>query len=171
MRIVTGETCHIALEETLGLTQPVCRVSHLKCVVPGTLNTVEVELVVPQRLAGAIREYSTVIRANLIRHVAAAGLEILAEVSLVEDVIAAGDKVDPASKNLLGGLRGQAKTARGIFAIGNAGVDAVLLSKQRNASLQHLATGGTYDVPDDQEVEGAIYRRAEAFAFFWDFRK
>lgn len=102
---------------------------------------------------------------------AAAGLEILAEISLVEDVIAAGDKVDSASKDLLGGLRGQAKTARGIFAVGNAGVDAVLLSKQRNASLQHLATGGTYDVPDDQEVEGAIYRRAEAFAFFWDLRK
>lgn len=102
---------------------------------------------------------------------AVAGLEILGEVSFVEDVIAAGDEVDPAGKDFLGGLRGQAETARGIFAIGDASVDAVLLSKQRNASLQRLATRRTDDVPDDQEVEGAFYRRAAAFAFFWDFRK
>jgi hypothetical protein len=29
----------------------------------------------------------------------------------------------------------------------------VLLSKQRNATFEHLAAGGTDDVPDDEEVE------------------
>jgi hypothetical protein len=42
----------------------------------------------------------------------------------------------------------------------------MLLSKQRDAALEHLATGGPDDIPDDQEVEGAIYRRADALAFF-----
>ena len=32
--------------------------------------------------------------------------------------------------------------------------------------LEHLPAGGTHHVPDDQEVEGGFYRRAEAFAFF-----
>ena len=32
----------------------------------------------------------------------------------------------------------------------------MLLSKQRDAALEDLASGGTDDVPDDQEVQGAI---------------
>jgi hypothetical protein len=35
-------------------------------------------------------------------------------------------------------------------------VDVMLFSKQRDAPLEDLATGGTDDVPDDQEVEGTI---------------
>ncbi len=97
---------------------------------------------------------------------AVAGLEILAEVALIEDVVAAGDEVDAACEDLFGGLGGQAKTTGRVFAVGDAGVDVMLLSKERNAALEYLATGGTDDIPDDQEVERAIYRRADALAFF-----
>jgi len=81
-------------------------------------------------------------------------------------MIAAGDEIDAAGKHFFSGLRGQAKTARSIFAVGDAGVDMMLFSKQRNAPLEHLTTGGSDDVPNDQEVERAFYRRADAFAFF-----
>ncbi len=95
-----------------------------------------------------------------------AAFEVLGKVALVEDMVAAGDEVDAGCKHLVGGLRGQAETARCIFAVGDAGVDVMLLAKQRNAALQRLATRGTDDVPDYQEVERAFYRRADAFAFF-----
>jgi hypothetical protein len=50
-------------------------------------------------------------------------------------------------------------------------MDFVLLSKEGDAALEHLAPGGTNDVPDDEQLEGTTYRRAAAFAFFWDLRK
>jgi hypothetical protein len=50
-------------------------------------------------------------------------------------------------------------------------MDFVLLSKEGDAALEHLAPGGTNDVPHDEQFEGTTYRRAEAFAFFWDLRK
>jgi len=43
----------------------------------------------------------------------------------------------------------------------------MLLSKQRNATLECLTSRGADHVPDDHQVQvWAIYRRAEAFAFF-----
>jgi hypothetical protein len=42
----------------------------------------------------------------------------------------------------------------------------VLFAGEGNAALEGLATGGTDDVPDQQEGEGGFYRRADAFAFF-----
>jgi hypothetical protein len=71
-------------------------------------------------------------------------------------VVAAGNEVDAACEHIFRGLGRQAKTARGVLAIGDAGVDLMLLAKQRNAALEHLATRRTDDVPDDQEVEGAF---------------
>lgn len=81
-------------------------------------------------------------------------------------MVAARDKVDAAFEDFLGGLGGQAETTRRVLAVRDAGMDVILLAKQRNAALEHLATRGTDDIPDDQEVEGVFYRRADAFAFF-----
>jgi hypothetical protein len=82
-------------------------------------------------------------------------------------MVSSGDEVDTALEHLLGRLPRQAKTTRGVFAVGDTGMDLVLLSKQRDATLESLSSRGSYDVPNDQEVQArAIYRRAEAFAFF-----
>ena len=100
-----------------------------------------------------------------------AAFEVLGKIALVENMVAAGDEVDAGGEHLVGGLRGQAETARCVFAVSDAGVDVMLLAKQRDATLQRFATRGTDDVPDYQNVERAFYRRADAFAFFCDFRK
>jgi hypothetical protein len=72
-------------------------------------------------------------------------------------VVAAGDEIDAAGKHLFGGLRRQTETARGVFAVGDAGVDVVLLASERNAALERLAPGRTDDVSDQQQREGRVF--------------
>ncbi len=67
-------------------------------------------------------------------------------------MIAARDEVDAAFEHFFGGLRGQAETARGVFAVGDAGIDSVLLARQRHTALEGIATRRTDDVADEQEV-------------------
>ena len=102
---------------------------------------------------------------------AVAGFQILVEIALVEDVIAAGDEVDAACEHFFGGLRGQAKTARGVFAVGNAGMDLVLLSKQGDAALEHLAPGGTDDVPDDAAALRGLLSARRRLRFLLGFEE
>lgn len=97
---------------------------------------------------------------------AIAGLEVFGKVALVERVIAAGNEVDTTGKHLFSGLRGQPEAACGILTVGNAGVDVMLLAEQRHATFEDVPPSGTDDVPDQQKVQGAFYRRADVFAFF-----
>lgn len=69
-------------------------------------------------------------------------------------MIPARDEIDARGEHLLGGLGGQAKTARGIFAVGDAGMDLMLLASESDAALKGVAARGSDDVPDEQEVEG-----------------
>jgi hypothetical protein len=54
----------------------------------------------------------------------------------------------------LGRLGGQAEAARSVLAVGDAGMDVVLFARQRNAALERLAAWRSYDVSDEQQVEG-----------------
>jgi hypothetical protein len=46
-------------------------------------------------------------------------------------------------------LRGQTKTAGGVFAVGYAGIDPVLLADERDTTLEGVTPRGTDDVPDE----------------------
>ena|SRR6516225_2233560 len=103
---------------------------------------------------------------------ALATLDILSKLALVKNMIAAGDKIDAAGEHLIGGRRSQAEAARRVFTIGDACVHVVLFAQQRNAALKHLTTRRSNNIANDEDIEGgAFYRRADAFAFFWDFKK
>ena len=68
-------------------------------------------------------------------------------------MIPSGDKVDAAGEHFFGSLSGQPKPACGVLAIGDAGMDLMLLSKQRYATLERLASRGADHVPDNHEVQ------------------
>lgn len=98
-------------------------------------------------------------------------LEVLAELALVEDVVTARDDVDPAGEELLGGLRGEAEATRRILAVRDAEVDRILLPRQRDMLFERLSPRCADDVADDENPNRFGYERAEAFAFFPDFKK
>jgi hypothetical protein len=47
-------------------------------------------------------------------------------------------------------LRRQTKTARGIFAVGDAGVNVILIAYDGNAAFERVAAGGADDVADQE---------------------
>jgi hypothetical protein len=61
-------------------------------------------------------------------------------------------------------LLGQPEAARGILAISDNTVDAVLLTRKREMLLQRLASGSSDDIADNQQVDSGFYDRALALA-------
>ena len=72
---------------------------------------------------------------------AVARLQVRLEVALIENMISAGNEVDAGFEQLLGGLRRQTKTARDVFAVGDAGVNLMLIANQRDTALERVAAG------------------------------
>ena len=93
-----------------------------------------------------------------------ARLQVRLEVALVEDVVPRRDEVDPGREHLVGGLRGEAETARRIFAIRDRRLDVVLFANERNATFERVTARRADDVTDQEKFKG-FYRRDEAFAF------
>jgi hypothetical protein len=63
-------------------------------------------------------------------------------------------------------LRRQTESARGVFTIGDAEIDVILIAYERDTALQGFAAGRSDDVPDQEQGKCASYLRADAFAFF-----
>jgi hypothetical protein len=61
-------------------------------------------------------------------------------------------------------LLGQAEAARRILAVGDNAINAVLLTRKREMLLQRLASRGSDDIADDQQVDCGLYDRALALA-------
>jgi len=62
------------------------------------------------------------------------------------------------------GLLGEAEAAGRVFAIGDDAVDAMLLARKSEMLLQRLASRGSDDIADNQQVDGGLYDRARALA-------
>ena len=61
------------------------------------------------------------------------GVEVVVDLALVPDVVAAGDDVDPAAEQLLGQARGQARPGGGVLAVGDDHVEVELARAGRAA--------------------------------------
>jgi hypothetical protein len=54
-------------------------------------------------------------------------------------VIAGRDEVHARLEHLFGGLRGQPEAGRGVFTVGDTGVNLMLLANERDAALERVA--------------------------------
>ena len=59
------------------------------------------------------------------------GVEVVVDLALVPDVVAAGDDVDAAAEQLLGQAGGQPRAGRHVLAVGDDEVDVVLVRAAR----------------------------------------
>jgi hypothetical protein len=64
-------------------------------------------------------------------------------------VIAAGNHFDAAGKKILGDARRDAKSGRGVFAVGDAQIDFALRENVGEPVVNDLAAGRTDDVADE----------------------
>src|SRR5579875_1148919 len=98
-------------------------------------------------------------------------LEVRAKLALVPDVVPGRYDIAAGGEHLVSGLCGQAEVPRGILPVGDAEVDLMLLPRERDASLKRLSARRAYHVADDEHPNRLGYERADAFAFFPDFKK
>jgi hypothetical protein len=64
-------------------------------------------------------------------------------------MIAARDEIHAGSKHFFGGGRSQTKTARGIFAVGDAGIHIELVAREPDASFKRVAARRADDVANE----------------------
>jgi hypothetical protein len=61
-------------------------------------------------------------------------------------------------------LLGETEAARGVLAVGDDAVNTMLLTRKREMLLQRLASRGSDDIADNEQIDGGLYDRALALA-------
>jgi hypothetical protein len=91
---------------------------------------------------------------DVIRGAEQAGLagEIVVDLALVPDVVAAGEDVEAVAEQLVGELRGDAEPAGGVFGVGDAEVDFFGLDDVFEVARDKAPPGGGEDVTYEKKV-------------------
>jgi hypothetical protein len=80
-------------------------------------------------------------------------VEVVVDLSLVPDVVAAGDDVDAAPEQLLGQARGQAGTRRDVLTVGDDHVQRHLVTELWQRVHHGQPSGLADDVADDADAD------------------
>ncbi len=77
---------------------------------------------------------------------------VVEDLALVPDVVSGGDDVGAEVEELFGERGGEAETAGGVLAIDDEKVDGVVVEDVRQVLADDMATGGSEDIADKEDI-------------------